>query len=555
MKFLRFFILFCSFSSVLNAEAPSFKTQMKTSLDQMAFAMEVYYAPTRWKEEWYGWDLYSELIKAKQKVDETPNLTLRQYHQIVADFLRSTRDYHVGPHFISTETAKLPIRIKTAKNKFYISYINRSVLTQKNFPYNVGDEVVSFDGKPILSAIKSLEGGDAYINNPLTDRSLTASRLTERAGKAGDSIPKGKVKLEIVSASTQKKAQAELTWKVNEEEVKPPFSSLAKGAMKPKKNSFQDNYPRLYNQGKWFCSKAAGGEIGDRVGFIPDLGPKVWEISSNSSFHAYIYTHESGAKIGYLRIPFFGQDAFDLQEFKDIIKRFSSDTSALVLDITNNPGGDVFSLYALLSHLTSKGLELPTQRALITQEDVIESIYLQEDLVFLANLQTSPEDIGYFLDGFEASVATLKEMADGVGAMIDEWNQERFLTDNVHIYGLKTLRPHHKVHYGKPILAVINELDFSCADILPAILKDNGRAKLFGTTTAGAGGCVLQHAFPNRLGISYFTVTGSILKRLNGEYIENKGVTPDIEYEISPEDLRGNYQEMKKAINQAVLTL
>src|SRR5262249_53714719 len=42
--------------------------------------------------------------------------------------------------------------------------------------------------------------------------------------------------------------------------------------------------------------------------------------------------------------------------------------------------------------------------------------------------------------------------------------------------------------YTKPIVMLIDGMALSAADFVPATLKDNKRVKLFGTTTAGAGG-------------------------------------------------------------------
>ncbi len=53
---------------------------------------------------------------------------------------------------------------------------------------------------------------------------------------------------------------------------------------------------------------------------------------------------------------------------------------------------------------------------------------------------------------------------------------------------------------------LINEMDMSCADFMPAILQDNKRATLFGSRTAGAGGHVLSFNFPNIHGIADFFI-------------------------------------------------
>ena len=531
---------------------------MKRSLDFMAFTMEVYYAPSDWKKAWHGWDLYYELSKAKDQIDENPKITLKDYHRIVRSFLASTRDYHVTVEFISTEEASLPIRIKGADSKFYLSYIDRFQLPQFVFPFNVGDEVVTFNGKPTLEEIKRLESDEIHLNLPHTDRRLAEYCLTHRIGAMGHEIPSGKVRLEILPQGKTKKVSAEMPWSVFEEEVKPPFKALARSLYnKPKKESFESRFPRLakhkqfsFHHKKSFMSSKEG--LGTRSSFLPALGKKVWETQNDHPFHAYIYINEKGKKIGYLRIPHYEPEFDEVERFKQVLSKFNQETEGLVLDQMNNPGGSVLYLYTLLSCLTDKPLDLPTQRALITQEDIIEALDLIGLIDFFLQYDIHPEIVSDFFEGYDVTPSVLVEIKKGFQTLVDEWNEERFLTDSFHLYGMKQIQPNGEVQYTKPILVLINELDFSCGDFLPAILQDNQRATLFGMPTAGAGGYVLSHSFANRLGVSRFNTTASIAFRKGGKWIENCGVEPDIRYEIKPQDLKGDYQEMKKAINQAL---
>jgi C-terminal processing protease CtpA/Prc len=117
------------------------------------------------------------------------------------------------------------------------------------------------------------------------------------------------------------------------------------------------------------------------------------------------------------------------------------------------------------------------------------------------------------------------------------------------------VNPDPNVNYTKPILLLVNELDFSGGDFFPAILQDNNRAKIMGLRTSGAGGYILSVEFPSSLGLKSFSFTGSLARRMNNKPIENLGVTPDIPYDWTVNDFQNNYVDYKAAINKAVGSL
>ena len=133
--------------------------------------------------------------------------------------------------------------------------------------------------------------------------------------------------------------------------------------------------------------------------------------------------------------------------------------------------------------------------------------------------------------------------------ILSELKAGRRLTRPVHLFGMDKIAPHPQARYTKPILVLVNETDFSAGDFFPAILQDNGRAKIFGVRTAGAGGGVKSVEFPNQVGIAGLSYTWTIAERPNGQPIENLGVTPDIAYQITADDLRTDFSGYKAAVN------
>ena len=87
-------------------------------------------------------------------------------------------------------------------------------------------------------------------------------------------------------------------------------------------------------------------------------------------------------------------------------------------------------------------------------------------------------------------------------------------------------------------------------------MKDNDRALIVGTRTAGAGGFVFNVQFPNRTGIKSCSLTGSLAVREQGALIENLGVEPHIEIPFTSNDIRyRGYSEYLEKVKKLVCQL
>lgn len=105
----------------------------------------------------------------------------------------------------------------------------------------------------------------------------------------------------------------------------------------------------------------------------------------------------------------------------------------------------------------------------------------------------------------------------------------------------------------KPLVVLINGSSASASEILGGALKDHNRAILIGETTFGKG--MVQKIFdlPNGSGIN---VTVSKYLTPNGIDINQKGITPDVEVELTIDDLKKDrdvqLEEAKKIALQAI---
>ncbi|TPW17970.1 MAG: cPAF, partial [Elusimicrobia bacterium] len=248
-------------------------------------------------------------------------------------------------------------------------------------------------------------------------------------------------------------------------------------------------------------------QIGGRESFVPVLGEVLWKSNARSAFNAYIYKAADGRKIGYVRIGSYEGDAKEAAVFGELMKKFEAETDALVIDQVNNPGGSLFYMYALLSRLTDKPLKAPMQKVAVGEEDAYESLQTLMAAQQVVSEAQVKQILGPSIGGYATTLKLWKQMVAYAAFIYQEIRAGKRVTELFPFLGIDKIAPHPTDRFTKPILLLINELDFSCGDFLPAILQDNGRATVFGVRTAGAGGAVKAVQFPNQFGIANLAYT------------------------------------------------
>lgn len=556
---LALFIGLSVLSTFSPAQSPlPSKEQMNQNIEFIGSIFESNYAPAQWKRKFSQWDLDREIAQAKMSVSLMNNHSLRDYQRQLKSLLNSTKDYHVGIRFYSTESSTLPFQIKGAdeekngvtRRRYFISFIDRNKLSSDAFPFQVGDEIVEFDGKPIETVVSELhkETGD---NVAQTDRSIAELRLTSRSGSRGMHVPSGPVTMQFVKKGSQTKRGVQLVWDYTPESIKKAPEETETQSL-PLLLSYQMMASSEFTE-NGTLSALNPHRIGGRKTFTPRLGKVIWESNPEDLFDAYIYLNEKNQLIGYIRIASYGAGEKHAKAFEKIISRFQKTTDGLVIDQVNNPGGSVFYLYALVSMLTDQPMATPRHQMSLVQSDVASAVEIEKLLKDVKSDQDAQKAFGTkTIGGYPVTYEFARFALNYCRFVIQEWEAGRTLTNPYHLYGVDHINPHPRVQYTHPILLLVNELDFSGGDFFPAILQDNQRVTIMGTRTAGAGGYVRKVSYPNPFGIVSFSYTGSLAKRVGSNPIENLGVTPDIPYSLSVKDLRSNYSEYKSKINSVV---
>ncbi|OGR68186.1 MAG: hypothetical protein A2081_02535 [Elusimicrobia bacterium GWC2_61_19] len=533
------------------------KQLMLQDLDSVRNTIAARYAPAGWKQEEFGWNLDAEIQKAKDKVNASDSFGVQDYQQTLKAMLNSLRDYHVSVSFHATEYSALPIGITEAGGRYFISAIGRKSLPENVFPFKVGDEVTSFDGKPVAEAVAELKKKAGMDNVAHTDEAMAVMMsLTFRGAMSGDAVPQGPVAISIRPAGAAESVPFQLKWIHAPELIAPqPFVTKRTGLKLPMSWLGMMLLDTPYAA----VNAQASYGLGNKDGFLPDFGEKVWEAPADNSFRAYVYkSPASGRNVALVRIPTYMVDnpAKLVKDFAALVPEFNNRADALVIDQTNNPGGIVFYLYALASMLTDTPLTLPRHYITLTQADVAESVNFLQETAAAKTDADAKDMLGPDVAGYPVSYELLANWAAFHAEVVKQWAAGKTMTSPLPVFGIATLKPDAAVRFTKPVMILTNPLDFSGGDFFPAIMQDNKRAVIFGERTAGAGGVVKEYKQANSLlGVSSIHLTATIAERPNGQPIENLGVTPDVPYIVTPADVQGGYAAYIRAADAAVAGL
>jgi C-terminal processing protease CtpA/Prc len=568
-KSLLFLVIF-NFSVI--SYGTNIKMETEEIIQDISSIFRNYYAPREWKSKQFAWDLdkkLSDLESACRSVND-----LQSFHSNLKNFFQSSRDYHTSILFANNGMSSLPISIKYIEGKFYVSYVAKSYASCILQP---GDQIIKIGDKDVETIALDLIGN---IENPsLTDWALASKKLTVRLGVFGDYLEEGSV---IIQAKRKNELiTAQLVWNYDENQVSFETGSLnssfkydqAIESRIPKKTkkllqAMTTNLSGLSYKLKLFdflqqdSTQQANNpmSLGERESYLPKLGDIiVWQAEEKNPWDAYVYLNEDKKLIGFIRIPNYSPDEklgdanFFVEKFGETLNKMNEITDMLVIDQLNNPGGNILYLYALASIITKEPLKTPHHRFSIDSKDVWDAHNSLKQLDLLIKIfdLLGVKELGSMY-GYPADIQFFFHMKSYFQFIIKQWQEGKTLTDPYFLYGVDYIRPHPNYSYSKPILLLINELDFSGGDFFPEIAQQNKKVTLMGANTAGAGGYVLSKIERNRAGIIGYSYTSSLAFKDNGYPLENLGIAPHIEYMVSPLDLKTGFVPFKNEINNNI---
>jgi C-terminal processing protease CtpA/Prc len=139
------------------------------------------------------------------------------------------------------------------------------------------------------------------------------------------------------------------------------------------------------------------------------------------------------------------------------------------------------------------------------------------------------------------------------------FSADETLSEPIPFPGLSSHPEPGRVRWTKPLLVLIDELSVSAGDLFPLLIKSNHLDTLFGQGTSGAGGNVevvtqLPHsAVQLALTRGSFTVVDPSAAHPDERFVEDNGVTPDLEYSHTVADFRAGYVGYVEGFSKAAV--
>jgi hypothetical protein len=508
------------------------------------------YAPYEWKREALGFDFYNVtpwLDRVRRAQDDL------EYYEIALEYVASLQDTHSRYSVPSNFYADLGFTVDIYDGKVLIDGINRSRLPQSQFPFKVGDELVSVDDKTCEDWITTFSRFRKY-GNPLTTRRVVAGMLTLRPQST---IPRvvelGETATVVIRRESGDLETYTIPWtksgapllKVGP--VPTPKYTVRKAAQA---EGVPDYLRPLMEMRNWRLPEDdplfLGGTISEETGevlprrYLTATGSRnpsfLSGLPSNfmlrlgrasADFH-FSGTYEAqGYKIGFLRVRSFGpsDQAAAIRELDTEIDFFQKNTNGLVIDVMHNPGGGCY-MVDLAARLIPNEFYFFGELIRATQDRII---ILQSALEAAKQARADQ----WIIDVYQIYLDWVKQA----------YSENRGLTGSVPGCNqfLSPLPPSSyqlpaAVVYTKPLIILVDEFSISAADIFPSMMQDNNRGLLVGMRTSGGGGSVSSYAagFYSEATASN---TNTLVVRKQpivtaeypaAPYVENIGARPDI---------------------------
>lgn len=507
------------------------------------------YGPLEYKERILNFNYedhvqtYTEKVKSAQSDTE-----LFGYY---AEFISKFMDGHVSISFALNDTGfssyGIPLTVSPVAGKVLVTDIGDGL--PKDARFQVGDEVLAVDGQPIMSYLPTILKYNTMATPESNEHWIF--RIFRRDFYMKDLIPQKPTVLVTFKKESGDEWTEEFVWRTkkaaNEE-----ISFVDQKMTQVSKRFFVEKSvdASVLNWGKstpFFATKEVEKEIKwikveanetfrKKYDLKEDQKPDIFAALYNFKgknillVRNYTYSHRD--------LP----NSVYMNGYRAILDQWQPYADVLVLDQTHNTGGSYCEDFARLFLQKEAGgfvQALNVDRKWMTD---LQSNWISDLVEANKSAKATPEELLIY-----RLMGKTVENAYDAGNVI-------LTSPQAIMGGQKRIQPDAKFVWKKPMLVLVDELAGSCGDAFPMLIKNNQVAKLFGKRTMGLGGNVEAFTLQNsrtevRLTRGLFTSHRESEAYTDQDWIENNGVTPDIAYEHTVEDVRKGFVEYVKTFS------
>ncbi|HRK08573.1 MAG TPA: S41 family peptidase [Pseudobdellovibrionaceae bacterium] len=571
---------------------PLSTSEAEADFNAMVEAIRSMYGPLEYKERRFGYkfDVEAQRLRSQIATTKTEEEKLAKFYEL----LRLFQDGHVYLAQPFRDDQQIPIQVTPVEQGFFIDGVHAELAS---FGIERGDELISVDGKSPEDLLKNILKY-AWYGNDLSDRHLAYAifyraahliemRPTQPFAQIEFKKPTGETR--IARIAWRRAGLQRSTGLKPLAEAHPSDLSQLKGASLhseplahliqfrrevtvPKANAPSENSTpdaSIFSMGNtepyWYSRKLASQVGFTKVTADPALAAKYYALwrkqlevfdSEPTPFttpktwpdvFAGLYKH-NGKTVFMMRQPGYSAADFiaNLSVYSALIEQFQPIADVLVIDQTENPGGSVLYVDWFARLFAPKGMNAWVQFNTADRQWISRWLGWLSDVP--ATQLTAP-----FAQQVRAYAASLDRDHDAGLRLAREPINFMLVTQQVPAPGAGV--------WKKPILITVDELCGSGGDAFPMLMKHNGLGKIFGRRTAGLGGSVEQVIeLPHSRAKLSLTRGLFTTFRPDGQYpdhvfVENNGVTPDLEYTHTVQDFREGYKNYFEAFSKAATEL
>ena len=517
--------LFCIAATSVFAQLSS--DQKSIDFQNLAAVYDKNYAPYEWKRDTQGFDLL-DLTKWLNRAQATKNDL--EFYDLMSEYVASLNDAHSVYVVPSSYSVRLGFTGDIYDGKVLIDSIDRTLLAAGKYPFQIGDELVSVDGRGVEDLIIGFSRYGIAANPSSTRRNAVSRILTRSQSRIARVVELGDTAAVQIRRQSGDLESYTIQWTksglplLSVGPVPVPKAAAQRAALEDA--DYMAPLRRLQNialpdPSTVLNNGATAPVFAMPAGFVQRLGRGAADEFFSGTFES------GGFKIGFIRIPSFipRSTANALTQFSSEIAYFQANTDGLVIDDMRNPGGSVSYCNALLQWL------MPSRFRTIPFEVRANSTWVQSFSASLTSAQAQ---------GAEKWIQDL--LGDIYYSLVTANRENRGRTGPIPLDGVTIDRDPMTdgtgkiLSYSKPIMVLVDEFSASGGDYFPATIQDNGRGLLFGMRTMGAGGSVSGY-LAGIYSEGSTNVTESLMIRKNpivsqeyptAPYVENIGVRPEI---------------------------